>query len=71
MNGFLIAGVIAAWAILALLILFVFARVVRRADEENEVSAMKREVRAADAAAASSAKPPAAAAEPVNKPLRS
>ena len=44
MTVLVIAAVLAAWAIAALLVLFAFSRVVGRADEENEVTSLRRTV---------------------------
>ena len=48
MTVLVIAAVLAAWGLAAFLVLFAFSRVVIRADEENEVSGLRRTVRAAD-----------------------
>ena len=72
MTGFVIAAIIAVWALIALAIVFVFGRVVRRADEENEVSSMRREMRAADRAEpAAPQQPPVADPSGVSQRLRS
>ena len=56
----LIIGIVAAWLVLALLLLVVLTRAVGRADEENEVSSMRRIMRANDEVQT----PPSPAREP-------
>ncbi|QIG38535.1 hypothetical protein G5T42_02775 [Microbacterium sp. 4R-513] len=72
MTVLVIIAIVAVWALMAVAILFVFGRVVRRADEENEVTSMRREMRAAERAEpAALQEPPATDAGSVSKRLRS
>ena len=72
MTVLVIAAIIGVWALIALAIVFVFGRVVRRADEENEVSSMRREMRAAERGEPTAARqPPVSDPGEVSKRLRS
>ncbi len=72
MHGVLITAFIAIWMLAALGVVFVFVRVVRRADEANELGSLRREVRAADLAAAATAQAqPAEGGEWISTRLRS
>jgi len=54
----LILAIVAIWVVLAVLVLVVLTRTVGRADEENEVSSLRRMVRADDEAKAQPPAPP-------------
>ena len=55
----LILAIIAIWVVLAFVVLIVLTRTVGRADEENEVSSLRRMVRADDEAPTQTPTPPA------------